>query len=305
LIHIGKAGGSTLKKALNLAATKLAVECMVNKTHAGEDSTSCYRCPPGTSELVRRIKGYFHLSGKEVSNEGRLWLLNNTNVFLFTVRDPIERLISTYNYHQYEYRNDTLRRFYKQCFPDGFDKLIESIRNGTNSDCTNMGVDALLGEPQRKTMKGGLHFQFNYRYYRNYTLGQKPNHTVAVIRTEHMWNDVKELDQLLGGQGNFGKKEGFKFTHGSENFTAPHGTDISVSNTAFLCCLIAHEIGYYQEMILMAVNLDDNQKLVSLSSVMNRCGIDTPNEDMIETPFSWLEFRQSDICSDLLGTLVR
>ena len=300
LIHIGKAGGSTLTRALNLAATKLAVECMVNKTHAGEDASSCYRCPPGTSELVRRIKGYFHLSGTEISNEGRSWLLNNTNVFLFTVRDPIERLISTYNYHKYEYRNDTLRRFYKHCFPEGFDQLVENLRNGTNSDCATMGVDALLG----KTTKGGLHFQFDYRHYRNYTLGQKPNHTVAVIRTEYMWDDVIHLDQLLGGKGNFGKKEGFKFSHGSENYTAPHGTDISVSNTVFLCCLIAQEIEYYQEMILMAVNLDDNRKLLSLSSVMNRCGIDTTDEDVIKNPFSWQEFRQSNLCSDQLGTLV-
>jgi hypothetical protein len=162
-----------------------------------------------------------------------------------------------------------------------------------------MGVDALLG----KTTKGGLHFRFDYRHYRNYTLGQKPNHTVAVIRTEHMWDDVIHLDQLLGGKGYFGKKEGFKFSHGSENYTAPHGTDISVSNTVFLCCLIAREIEYYQEMILMAVNLDDNQKLLSLSSVMIRCGIDTTDEDVIENPFSWPEFRQSDICSDQLGTL--
>ena len=299
LIHVGKAGGSTLVRALKLVDTPRAVKCMVNMTRAGGDGTSsCYRHPRGVSQLTRHTLGFFHMEGLLIPKEGRTWLLNNTNVFLFTVRDPISRLISAYNYHKHEYRNVTKfpshAKFYTQCFSDGFDAMIDDLRNLSSVECSKMGVSSLLG----KIRTGGLHFEFNYEYYMKYTLGQRPNHAVAVVRTEHMWEDVVHLDQVLGGTGNFGKMDGFKFTHGSENYTGT--TDISTSNTVFLCCLISREMEVYQQMILKAVNLDDKQKRDSLKDLLGRCHIKPPIEDALQHPFSWRAFRQGETCS---GTL--
>ena len=227
-------------------------------------------------------------------------LLDNTNVFLFAVRDPIARLISAYNYHRNEYRNVTKfpshAVYYKECFPGSFDSMIDDIRNGTSVECSRMGVNALLG----KIRTGGIHFQFNYEHYLKYTLGQRPNHAVAVIRTEHMWEDVIHLDQVLGGTGNYGKVEGFKFTHGSENFTGAHSTGISTSNTVFLCCLVSREMEIYQQMILKALNLDDEQKRETLNDLLGRCLITPEEKDVLQHPFSWRAFRQGEICSDPL-----
>jgi hypothetical protein len=118
-----------------------------------------------------------------------------------------------------------------------------------------------------------------------------------------MWEDVIHLDQVLGGTGNYGKMEGFKVTHGSENFTGAHSTDISTSNTVFLCCLISREIEVYQQMILKALNLDDEQKRETLNDLLGRCLTTSEEKDVLQHPFSWRAFRQGEICSDPLSNL--
>ena len=45
--------------------------------------------------------------GGNYNKEEKEWMLNNSNVFLYTVRHPIDRLISTYNYHRDYYSNAT------------------------------------------------------------------------------------------------------------------------------------------------------------------------------------------------------
>jgi hypothetical protein len=75
------------------------------------------------------------------------------------------------------------------------------------------------------------------------------------------------LDELLGGTGNFGTVQGMKITHrGSkkkaviETTGGNSSTLLSDANTIFLCCLIARDIEVYQQLILKAWNLHDNQK---------------------------------------------
>ena len=125
LIHVGKAGGTTLTRALMLDNTTAsggynvaarAVKCIVDKEsksqffsglfskrNVGSDGnisdwkegiSACYKHPPGISQLTRRTLGVFHMQGHPYSEEEQAWLLHNTNMFLFTVRNPIERLVS-------------------------------------------------------------------------------------------------------------------------------------------------------------------------------------------------------------------
>ena len=340
LIHVGKAGGTTLTRALMLDNTTAsggfnvaarAVKCMVDKESKSqffsglfskrnvgsvgiisdwkEGFSACYKHPPGISQLTRRTLGVYHMQGHPYSEEEKAWLLNNTNMFLFTVRDPIERLVSAYNYHRHQFESyyrlvggfPQFAKFYAECFPAGLDSMIDDLRNGTSVECVTMGVKALLG----KISDGGEHFEFNYEHYWKYALGQRPNHPVAVLRTEHVWEDVIHLDQDLGGTGNFRNVEGFKFSHGSEKFTEPRGTDIGTSNALFLCCLISHDIEFYQLLILKALNLADKQKRETLNDLSNRCHIKTDEEDLLEHPFSWPAFRRGEECSGLLGNVTR
>lgn len=103
------------------------------------------------------------------------------------------------------------------------------------------------------------------------TINKRSDHKVAVIRTEHMWDDIIHLDKLLGGTGEF-EARGSKHTHGSEAFG--YSVDVSDDNTRFLCCLIWKEIEAYQLMVLKAINLDATEKHMTLSSLFDRCYLD-------------------------------
>ena len=103
-IHIGKAGGVTLRKKMGLLDKIAALPCRMKRTRDGEDDASCYK-PKSThySEFNKHILCHFHMLGNNgYSKEQKQWLLNNTNTFLYIIRDPIDRIISAYNYHKNE-----------------------------------------------------------------------------------------------------------------------------------------------------------------------------------------------------------
>ena len=302
LIHVGKAGGTTLNRALGLSGTLNSVKCMVNNSLAGEDSSSCYSHSPGASQLERLTLGYYHMWGFGLDGVERKWLLSNTNIFLFTVREPIDRLISAYNFHRQLFRegntDNEYPMFYEECFPDGMDDTVDALRHGTIAEaCSKLGVEVLTG---RKFHGGGRHFRFNYDHYKRKTIDVGPNHAVAVIRTERLWEDVIHLDRILGGTGDFGRRNGLKHSHGSENYTAPHSADLSVPNTIFLCCLIYKDMEAYQHLILKAANLDDAQKRETLSHLLQRCQINSSENDPVNHPFQWRAFRQGRTCRAMI-----
>ena len=302
LIHVGKAGGTTLNRALGLSGTLNSVKCMVNNSLAGEDSSSCYSHSPGASQLERLTLGFYHMWGFGLDGVERKWLLSNTNIFLFTVREPIDRLISAYNFHRQLFRegntDNEYPMFYEECFPNGMDDTVDVLRHGTIAEaCSKLGVEVLTG---RKFHGGGRHFRFNYDHYKRKTIDVGPNHAVAVIRTERLWEDVIHLDRILGGTGDFGRRNGLKHSHGSENYTAPHSADLSVPNTIFLCCLIYKDMEAYQHLILKAANLDDAQKRETLSHLLQRCQINSSENDPVNHPFQWRAFRQGRTCRAMM-----
>ena len=51
-----------------------------------------------------------------------------------------------------------------------------------------------LGQPHRSVLQ---HFYHNYQYYLDETIAERPDVPVVVIRTEHLWDDVRRLNNAL------------------------------------------------------------------------------------------------------------
>lgn len=303
-VHVGKAGGLTLNLLLNLQRKKQALRCRMNRTQLNQDDDDCYAPFPGESQLSLHTLSHLHIGAVLFTREERQWLLDHTNTFLFVVRDPISRIISAYNFHLNIYhknhrldppRNESITiaemshsdRFFIVCFAEGINQFVGTLKPGGDEDgereiCRKLGLKVLGG---RKRLLN--HFQYNYGYYRRNTIKKRPNHSVAVIRTENMWEDIMALDQMVGGTGNF-TIVGTKVTHGSEKWAGKtqYSADLSPTNTKYLCCILYSELDIYQELILEAVNLNDAQRRETLSNVLAHCQLDFKG-DPFSTPFSW------------------
>ena len=86
-IHIGKAGGQTIDDSLGFNRTKEEVHCKVALLEQ-QDFNNCSANKEGDSALFNHTIGTYHLWGGDYNNEEKEWMLDNSNVFLFTVRDP-------------------------------------------------------------------------------------------------------------------------------------------------------------------------------------------------------------------------
>jgi hypothetical protein len=211
------------------------------------------------------------------------------------VRDPIARLVSAYNYHFVSHINfrkgkDTAE--FLKCFSvsgsfPNFDTLIDTLRahDEITPKCRTLGYQLFSGSGASSL---GTHFARNYNYYMKKTVEMRPDHAVAVIRINYLWEDIKHLDKYVGGNGHFVMhKKGEKLNHSQGDMR--NLSYVSVSNSIFLCCLIYEELHYYQQLILKAVNLDGLQKRDTLHDLLNRCQITASHE------YSMRNFREDNI----------
>ena len=141
---------------------------------------------------------------------------------------------------------------------------------------------------------------------------------VLVIRTEHLWDDLKHLDVLVGGTGNsFGVYEGHRITHRpppqqqeprhSSSAVVASSTESSPVTIAqprpsmlpsnhkqvgHFCCALRDELEAYQYLINLASNLSERQKEDTLQSAVDRCGYQR-----------WQEYRVA--CNSMLARNTR
>lgn len=86
LIHVGKAGGSSLQYRLNVLDAIPILPCRMNST-SQEQEESCIK-RKDNSILKQRLFASFHTFSSRYKPAQKQWLRNNSNLLIFTVRDP-------------------------------------------------------------------------------------------------------------------------------------------------------------------------------------------------------------------------
>ncbi|KAL7561214.1 hypothetical protein ACA910_004138 [Epithemia clementina (nom. ined.)] len=119
------------------------------------------------------------------------------------------------------------------------------------------------------------HFVMNYYYYTQRTIGLNQNASILVLRTESLWQDLKELDIFLGGSGQF-QNEGLRVTHNSERFIDKAA--LSVHASRVWCCVLQNELRLYRTIIELAANLDAMEKARTLQYTAQYCHWDSWDE---------------------------
>lgn len=308
LIHIGKAGGVSLRRLT-------VIHCKLFFRHKRWDGTrqeNIQKCiekhfPDPQAVLSHQTQYYFHIEEYNTTQ------LEQSTSFLMTLRNPVDRIISTYRYSHpgncnggnrdevwkprgcqaAVHRNKTgliQNEIFYKCFPspameDFAQSLLKPWKRNQNKDwgdslsmderrnCRYLAREMVQGYG---TYGSGPHMLYNYAYYAHHSVWQYPDKEVFGIRTEHEWEDTVELDRLLGGNGNL--KENREVSHGSESLLS---SPLSTEAYQKICCALETEIEVYQDILQRVVNLNARAKRESMETIKTKCGVVT----------TWTEWR--------------
>lgn len=166
--------------------------------------------------------------------------------------------------------------------------MLRHVLNGQGGHGNDNG-EALVG-----------HLAANFQYYHRHTVGQEEqndvppppvgredlvvhpsNRSILALRTESLWQDLKELDIFLGGNGYF-RKEGLRVSHihdpsvveeKSKKRTSLYKDPATLSphGGKLLCCALQDELAIYRELIVRATNLNDTEKNKTLVAALELC----------------------------------
>ncbi len=326
-IHIGKTGGTSLDKVLR---SNCAYYSPTHPFRARCESYHYYNSTTGRRETKKEIQ-----LSKLTKKTSHLWRPNskliqeyirseNITSLLFTIRNPISRVVSAFNMeHTSNTDMEHLRKsrwrengmklkhiFYNQCFPTVEDLAWTLVRKrnatfvnedeNTNitHDCYDLGLKAIQGKGSE--MQGGHHLRYNYQFYKNQVQHPYPQMEVFVIRTETLWNDTDKLNHALGG--NLGditdEIRRHQFTFESEAKIVKSG--LSIEGKRYICCHLLQENEVFETILKDAVNLSEKEKIEYAKGLYDDCGVSecdldtTTNHKFI--PFQWKEWKEGGGC---------
>ena len=304
-VHIGKAGGNSIRSAFP------RLFCRRKRHPTAQELEECFQKHwRHDSPFSNECEIELHM-GRTAEGQDHL---HNYTTFLFAIRNPVTRAISSFSYlhpnntkSQLARKNDPLRdAFYQDCFPT-LQHWLQTIHSvlypapGTNTTLYNE-TDTLLVLSQQlppqhyycqhlaiAVLQANLvaikpinaHLWFNYRYYYQQTIRAFPDKEILAIRTEHMWQDIVDLDIVTGGAGQFRTAGHVVNANRNSNSSNTQAADTTTRDNRNLCCLLWHELELYQEIVVRAQNWNQGQKWETLYDVWDTCGIAVDRQGII------------------------
>lgn len=271
-LHVGKTGGTTLNSVLrsncewmNLAFAK----------------KQCFENLHGNSRISNLTRTSIHCGMRP---KNRNWY-KRSNSFLVTLRNPISRLVSAFNFEHPKNNNNkgkgVRKSFYGNCY-DTFPNLVNDLVAKNKTDCVREATELLRGN--NASIHLNPHIVWNNRFYANF-IPDLNTSEILVLRTEHLWSDWRSLDRLLGGPGAMPLEDNSTLaveSHGSESFQVTSGTEEMLEGGLqwlTLCCVVYDELVVYQTLVFRAVNLKPSEMEDTLAVLYRQCGISLPVSD--------------------------
>lgn len=294
-LHVGKTGGMSLDRILR-------TNCV---WRSGKDPKKrCFEeLLKGDDELLlsKKTKRTLHM---DLPTPDAMKSLYQTSEILWTLRNPITRMVSALDMranHVYIKDDDYFAKvFYEKCGFGTAQAIADELEHRTNHtvikiprtpnsqqlfelDCHDYAKGTLEGAAYG--FMGVGQAKFNYAHYAQVAqvLGNKKN---FAFRTEHLWEDVIQTNQLLIANdeaadtsssmemdwvSNVKNISSHKFTHGSEKYQTK--SKLTQRGKEIFCCYLSDENAIYENVLLSAINLSDKQKAESLESLYRDCGI--------------------------------
>uniref|UniRef100_A0A7S4I2W5 Sulfotransferase domain-containing protein n=1 Tax=Odontella aurita TaxID=265563 RepID=A0A7S4I2W5_9STRA len=293
-LHVGKAGGSSLSCHIRSAFADMHVNCNLPPDQFPPDQPHS----PPESQLSKLIDCYDHCSDHP-------HCLHVNDRYLINVRNPIERLRSWYAYEHVwnmpfidggrAQRGPRCGALMVNSCYSSLDRLAavglgnEDPRPSSNEEVLRVGSD--LNEEEcsqwawaavRGTIPSNYHNAFNYGWYADDILSRDDHPSTSsvelfVIRLEHLDQDWKTVDRMVGGNGDPLPDVGTPANSASHRKEALPVTDTYLSEQGIrnLCRALCEEIQSYKGLLASAVNLNEEDRQRSMEELRRACPEET------------------------------
>mmetsp|Transcript_34940 Transcript_34940/g.84532 ORF Transcript_34940/g.84532 Transcript_34940/m.84532 type:complete len:555 (+) Transcript_34940:195-1859(+) len=302
-VHIGKTGGSTVGCTLgfrtncspsttagttNNNSEKQKLDDRDDDSHGGEEQDLEDQKIRGKGKLPRYTTHMVHNGVNDCAD--------NMPYYLFTLRDPLQRIQSAYTYDRHavhvdaavDYPNDDyyIDRGQNSLYVDcPFYTLNDLAVRGLAKDgpapehCKLLARDVIQG-----VQRAGYHLYYNHRWFLNATnalddssSSSSSNSKILVIRMKHMiddWNTAEDVLSVDESNNNNNKRmdkmpslnEGGKKT--TKLYDDQH---LSPEARVLLCEALCPEILEYRRIVTAAVNLSPDDKTITLNELSQSC----------------------------------
>jgi hypothetical protein len=264
-VHIGKTAGSTVGCALGFG-----LHC--------QNLTSI---TPGL--LPQYTTRLFH------SDEYNCF--DDSSYYLFVVRNPLDRLVSAFNYdrpadgnwetflQQKPYLKRTnVTQLHLDCPFDSIDTLARfglSQEGNVTDECKHRAGAFIDG-----TEYLGIHSYWNYQFHLE---GVPSNARIMTIRQNNLVDDWNTIEHLIGGEEHILGPNQTVLLHQNKHIVASNNirndtTDVLVDekflsdkSRALLCERLCNEIQVYKKILHISVNLNEEQIRQSMEEVKKSC----------------------------------
>jgi hypothetical protein len=219
--------------------------------------------------------------------------------YLFTLRNPIDRIRSAYVYDRplapmkavtpHERHDIKHRHAQDELYIDcPFWTLHEFVANGLDPNgkasqrCRERAIKSILGLERH-----GYHLYFNYQWFIQETQVMHPSSSsqILVVRTEHLaqdWNSAEAVMQSHSTKNNTGESEMSQrqnltmvqqFQQGNPSSWKSKDNDAIFTDRDrhVLCHFLCREIQWYKQLLLQAVNLNSNDFFQSMRELHQTC----------------------------------
>lgn len=340
-VHVGKTGGITLETGVPIPTTivTMILQCIVKQQQEQEmhgrtnftlnqTRTTCWnkhyvtskfaqarkKRKLGLAQITRHVLAHKHLYSQRYKPHEMLFAMQHLDTFLITTRNPVDRIVSAFNYHRNEYfqvmetgtpekkrvLGGVMKQVFYDCFPDVrymaeelahiFFRLHtpNSTKVYKQMTCGQLAF-RLLSRTHPQHTPEWAHYTSNYRWYTKLTIDKRPDASLLVVRTEYLWEDTTKIEVALGGKkDSFDNAKSVAHSHGSEKYEVTAKLDTDRQKRA-ICCAIWDDLQAYQNIILNAINLNGEEKNEMMRLVWRDCGVEVDEYDVgiLYSPWFW------------------
>jgi hypothetical protein len=256
-VHVGKTAGGTISCRLS---ARLGKSCPKESLQSRNGFT-------------RKALGKLHKNKDWGCTKNRKSI---PKIFLFALRDPVERIRSWFTYehprlgHVQEMEGN--RPYLYNCF-DTLDELSRvglqvalhgpSSNNGSSLSCAQRAWKAITGQEGFQ-----YHNAYNYQYYFDWATHIAPtNMTIMAIRSEHLEEDWNRLQKLYGQPVDANTK----YFESVQRHASHGNVTWEAQVLPNLCLALCEEIHLYQHLLQESINLTPQQKSKSLEEMETKC----------------------------------